>query len=478
MIKPLYRHPSSRPLFGPLLSKKELANLKARILARPDNYVGQQRVSFSSTPSLINGNLEPRQSIIRSFMVARDNDYLVMPGGLTRVAVEKDKYIVSNQAGGISKDTWVLASEPEKQVSLWLQPSPDQITSASISNIPSRTADNLYWVGRYAERAEDNARYLRIVVQKLLQSEKQTNDNELVTIKNLLRSLTHITTTFPGFVAEENEELLNNPNEELLDITLDPARTGGLSNTITALIQAAYGVRDRWSTDTWRVMDDITEEWLERSVRNNITLIELQDMLDQIITSLVALSGLTNESMTREQGWRFLDIGRRIERSLMIISIMRTLTVPVHGPFVGNTMLETLLVSNESLITYRRRYRSYLQLTTVLELLLFDDANPRSLIFQMNTMQGHIEQLPKEASSKHLTELQRLLLESSTQLLLNDAATLAQPDHETPTHQALDQLLARLSHLIGEMSQVITNTYFTAPQAPHQLVNTYDESEE
>ena len=125
VIKHLYRHPSSKPLFGPLLSKEELANLKARILTKPGNYVGQQRVSFSSTPSLINGKLEPRQAVIRSFMVARDNDYQVMPGGLTRVAVEKNNYIVSNQAGGISKDTWVLASEPEKQVSLWLQPSPD-----------------------------------------------------------------------------------------------------------------------------------------------------------------------------------------------------------------------------------------------------------------------------------------------------------------------------------------------------------------
>ncbi|WP_455365477.1 circularly permuted type 2 ATP-grasp protein [Kaarinaea lacus] len=478
VIKPLYRHPSSRPLFGPMLSKKELANLKARILARPANYVGQQRVSFSSTPSLVNGSLEPRQSIIRSFMVARENDYQVMPGGLTRVAVEKDKYVVSNQTGGISKDTWVMASEPEKQVSLWLQPSPDQITSASISNIPSRTADNLYWVGRYAERAEDNARYLRIVIQKLLQAEKQTEKSEQRSIRNLLRSLTHVTTTYPGFVSDENKELLDHPNDELLAITLDTDRAGGLSNTVTALVQAAYGVRDRWSTDTWRVIDDITEEWLERSVKNNISLIVLQDMLDQLITSLVALSGLTNESMTREQGWRFLDIGRRIERSLMVISIIRTLAVPVYSPLVENAMLEATLVSNESLITYRRRYRSYLQLTTVLELLLFDDANPRSLIFQLNTMQQHIQKLPKEASSKNLTELQRLLLEASTQLLLNDAATLSQPDRDVPTHQSLDQLLARLSHLLGEMSQVITNSYFTAPQAPHQLVNTYGDSEE
>ncbi len=477
VIKPLYRHPSSRPLFGPLLSKKELANIKARILARPENYVGQQRVSFSSTPSLIGGALEPRQSIIRSFMVARDSDYLVMPGGLTRVAVEKNKYIVSNQAGGISKDTWVLASEPEKHVSLWLQPSPDQITSASIANIPSRTADNLYWVGRYAERAEDNARYLRIVIQKLLQSEKHVDENELLSVRNLLRSLTQVTTTYPGFAANSSEELLKRPNEELMAITLDRNRAGSLSNTITTLIQAAYGVRDRWSTDTWRVIDDITEEWLERSGRNNIGLVILQDMLDQLITSLVALSGLTSESMTREQGWRFLDVGRRIERSLMVISILRTLVVPVYSPVVENAMLEASLVSNESLITYRRRYRSYLQLTTVLELLLFDDANPRSLIFQLNRMQEHVQYLPSQGSAKHMTELERLVLEASTQLRLNEAAALAQPDREAMTHQTLDQLLARLSHLIRQMSDVITSTYFTAPLAPHQLVSTQNEED-
>ena len=478
VIKPLYRHPSSQPLFGPLLSKKELANLKARILARPGNYVGQQRVSFSSTPSLVSGTLEPRQSVIRSFMVARENDYQVMPGGLTRVAVEQDKYIVSNQAGGISKDTWVMASEPEKQVSLWLQPSPDHVTSASISNIPSRSADNLYWVGRYAERAEDNARYVRIVIQKLLQSEKQLDENELLSLRNLLRSLTHITTTYPGFVTGNNQELLDHPNDELMAITLDSKRVGGLTNTITALVQAAYEVRDRWSTDTWRVFDDITEEWLERSVRENITLVELQDMLDKLITSLVALSGLTTESMTHEQGWRFLDFGRRIERSLMVISIMRSLAVPLYAPIVGNTMLEASLVSNESLITYRRRYRSYLQLTTVLELLLFDEANPRSLIFQLNRMQEHVGQFPQEATSKHLTELQRLLLEASTQLRLTDAVTLSQPDPESSMHQMLDQLLARSSHLISQLSEVVSNTYFIAPQAPHQLGGTSGDSEE
>jgi len=472
----LYRHTSALPLFGQQLSKKELANIKARILARPENYVGQEQVSFSSTPSLINGSLEPRQSVIRSFLVARENDYQVMPGGLTRVAVEKDTYIVTNQSGGISKDTWVLASEPEKQVSLWLQPK-DMVTSASIANIPSSAADNLYWVGRYAERAEDNARYLRIVIQKLLLTKKQ-EEVEVQSLHNLLRSLTHITVTYPGFIVEQNEELLDQPKKELLAITLDSARSGGLTGTISSLIEAAYKVRDRWSSDTWRVIDDITEAWLYRAEISSTNLVELQDMLDQLVTSLVALSGLTSESMTREQGWRFLDVGRRIERSLLVISIIRILAVPVYPPTVVNTMLEAVLASNESLMTYRRRYRSYLQLSTVLELLLFDATNPRSLIYQLNRIQEHVENLPRQDTTKHLTDLERLVLEASTQLRLNDVAVLAQADPKENTHQALDQLLSRLTHLICQVSDVITSTYFTAPLAPHQLGGNYDESEE
>ena len=477
VIKPIYRHASTRPIFGDNLSKKELASLKARITSNPHNYVGQERVSFSSTPSLVNGKLEPRQAIIRAFMTARETDYVVMPGGLTRVAIDRGKHAVSNQAGGISKDTWVLASEPEKQVSLWLQPSPDQITSASIATVPSRTADNFYWVGRYAERSESNVRLMRTIITRLVATETPDN-NEALSLQLLLRSLTQATATYPGFVSEDGKEKLKIPSEKILAIALDRELQGSLSFTLTALIQAAYGVRDRWSTDTWRVIDDIDEQWFDRVARNNISLTKLQDMLDQLITSLVALCGLTTESMTREQGWRFLDIGRRIERSMMLISMMRSLSVPKHNPVVENILLEAVLRSNESLITYRRRYRSYLQLATVLELLLFDDANPRSLIYQLNKLQVHFGKLPREATARHLTIPERLLLEASTQLRLHDAAGLSQIDREASTHNALDQLLVRINHLLTDISDSVTNTYFRITQAPQQLVRTYKEEPE
>jgi len=478
VVKPLHRHSTTKPIFGPTLSKKELANLKVRIASNPGNYVGQQYVSFSSTPSLQNGKLVPRQSIIRSFMVARENDYLVMPGGLTRVAVDPNIPSVSNQVGGISKDTWVMASEPEKQVSLWLQPSAQASIETRSTTLPSRTADNLFWVGRYAERAENNARYIRAVIQKMLQAQNRSDNNDQVSLRNLLHALTHVTTTYPGFLAEKNQTLLDNPNDELRAITLDANRNGGLTHTVNALIQSAYGVRDRWSTDTWRVMDDINESWMDVSNRKTMSLEDIHDMLDQLITSLVALTGLNTESMTREQGWRFLDSGRRIERALIVISLIRSLAVPIYKPGVENVMLESLLLSCESLITYRRRYRSYLQLSTVLDLLLFDNSNPRSLIFQLERMQEHVEYLPKDISDKHMTPLERLVLESSTQIRLSDTHQLTSVEDNSPTRQNLDQLLSRLSHSISQMSLVITDTYFRSLQTPHQLVSTQESDDE
>jgi len=478
VIKPLHRHAATKPIFGSTLSKKEIANLKARINANPSNYVGQQCVSFSSTPSLLDGKLEPRQSIIRSFMVARDTDYLVMPGGLTRVAVNPNIPSVSNQVGGISKDTWVMASEPEKQVSLWLQPTSKASTETRTSNLPSRTADNLYWVGRYAERAENNARYIRAVIQKMLQFQNQPDSNDKVSLKNLLQGLTHVTTTYPGFIAEQNQSLLDQPINELREITLDGNRRGGLTHTVNALIQSAYGVRDRWSTDTWRVMDDINESWIDVTNRSNMSLEDIQDMLDQLVTSLVALTGLTTESMTREQGWRFLDSGRRIERSLNVISLTRSLAVQVYSPSVTNVMLESLLVSCESLITYRRRYRSYLQIATVLDLILLDNSNPRSLVFQLERMQEHVDKFPRDTTNRHMTAMERLVLESSTQIRLVDLQQLAEIESNAPTRQNLDQLLSRLSHGIGQMSQVLTETYFRSLQTPHQLVSTQETEEE
>jgi len=476
VIKSIFRHHATQPIFGPNLSKKELANLRIRILTNPHLYVGQEQVSTSTIPSLINKQIEPRNGVLRTFLVAREDSFVVMPGGLTRVAAKKGDVEVSNQAGGISKDTWVLASEPEKQVSLWLQPSADRITTASVGTVPSRIADNLYWVGRYTERAEATARILRTILQKLNDMNEFSDDSDVQCMHALLQAVTRMTATYPGFVGEDHEERLERPLDEIKSIMMDPKRNGSLASTLVNLVQAAYGVRDRWSSDMWRVIDNIDEQWSSqvKPMRGGIT--QLRAMLDELITSLLALSGLAMESMTRERGWRFLEIGRRMERSLMIISSIRSTLVPVSPPQVQNLLLEAMLVSHDSTITYRRRYRSYLQLATVLELLFFDDTNPRSLLYQLNHLQQYISELPREHISRRLSDEERFMIEASTNLRLSDSLTLSSVAEEK-IHSALDQLLGRLTHLLEQSSNAVTNSYFRQAHSPQQLVPTYSEPE-
>ena len=476
VIKPIYRHPASLPVFGSSLSKKEIETLKARIKAHPHVYMGQELISISTAPSLVGKHLEPRHAVLRSFLVAREGDYSVMPGGLTRTARDNGKYLVSNQAGGISKDTWVLASEPEKQFSLWVHTRGEQIV-AGRSSLPSRAVENLYWVGRYVERAEATTRLLRTVLQKYNETREFDDASSIACLHALLRALTHLTATYPGFVETGAEQRLDKPIDELLNIIFDAGRVGSMVLTLRNMTQAAYAVRDLWSSDTWRVIDDIEQAWSGASAAPTTGLNQLQDLLDQLIISLAAFAGFTEESMTREQGWVFLDIGRRLERAQMLSSILRSTVVPRFDENTEYQLLEALLTTNESLITYRRRYRAYLEQQAILDLLLLDDTNPRSLVYQTDRLQKHIDGLPREKVYGRLSEEQRLILEASSQLRLSDTATLIPADDAVSINQELDQRLARFTNLLSRVSDELTKTYFSHIEGPQQLTPTQLEAD-
>jgi hypothetical protein len=230
-------------------------------MAHPQQYVGQELVSFSTTPSLINGRLEPRHAVVRCFGVATSSGYAVMPGGLTRSAPVKGGYVVSNYAGGISKDTWVLTSVPQKHTSMWLQADRIERTVKSSYHLPSRAAENLFWVGRYAERAEASARLLRVIVNYLNNGESFGSDEEALTesMPILLGTLTHVTMTYPGFVGKGSDARKAQPLEELGSVILEGNRSGSLRFNLDSLTQSAYAVRDLWSSDTWRVIQGLDE---------------------------------------------------------------------------------------------------------------------------------------------------------------------------------------------------------------------------
>ncbi|MBC7780802.1 MAG: circularly permuted type 2 ATP-grasp protein, partial [Proteobacteria bacterium] len=450
-----------------------------RILADPRRFVGQELARFSATPTLsADAGVEPRAAVLRTFLVARDADYAVMPGGLTRVASSKGSPLVSNQAGGSSKDTWVLASEPEQQVTLWLQPAREQMTSGNRVPLSSRAADNLFWLGRYVERAEGTARLLRTILQKYDEAQQYAGSEHSQCLDTLLRSLTHFTATYPGFMAEDAQ--LQRPDEELLAVACDAQRHGSLAQTLQGLLHSAHAIRDFWSSDTWRVLDAIDMQLASFRSASGVAIANLSEHLNQVVVSMAAFNGLTSERLMRDQAWRFIDMGRRIERSLLIASLTRSTVAVRQDEAVEALLLDAVLSTAESILTYRQRYRSYLEVRTVLELLLLDSNNPRGLMHQLIQLQEALTGLPTDArndsSGAELGERDRLALEAVTQLRLVSLDRLVRLDAGSVLRHDLDQTLARLTHLLTRMSEVITEQYFGHLRESQQLAQAHIEA--
>src|SRR5260370_1207891 len=158
VIKPSFPTWGVEPVFGEKLSRDQLETLADRIRARPRDYVGQEQLALSTAPVLADGRLRPRRFVFRAFLAAARDSFVVMPGGLTRTAAGPDSLVVSMQQGGGSKDTWVLSVGPVSPFSLLPSPGGPMALSRAARDLPSRAADNLYWLGRYVERAEGYVR--------------------------------------------------------------------------------------------------------------------------------------------------------------------------------------------------------------------------------------------------------------------------------------------------------------------------------
>jgi uncharacterized alpha-E superfamily protein len=392
-----------------------------------------------------------------------------MPGGLTRIAPDEGELVVSNKSGGGSKDTWVLSGEPVRYVSLWRQPKRDQVLPFRTEPLPSRAADNLFWAGRYVERAEGAARLLRAIL--MLRREQRDADRALMQpyLHSLLRALTHVTATYPGFVGEGAEERLSNPRGEIHSLLQDARRVGSLASVLQSFSQVAMTVREHWPIEIWRLIDGIQVGWFDQDAPGPLNY-RMQDRLDHLVMQLVAFSGLAAESMTREAGWLLLELGRRLERGLGLIALLRaTLTARIDEA-VQRQLLETILAVCDSLNAFRRRYRSYMHLPTVLELLLMDQAHPRSLAYQLDQLQRHLAGLPRDRRQERLGADERCILESYTRLRLSDVVGLAQFDETEGGYVALEAFLSGQAESLWHLSEIITGAYFSHSQPPQQLV--------
>ncbi|MFP5042122.1 circularly permuted type 2 ATP-grasp protein [Parasediminibacterium sp. JCM 36343] len=504
IIKRIYRDSdTSTSIDGSTLNAKRIQDLKEQIKTHPYLFVGQEKVSFSSTPSLSDKKVEPRNALFRSFLVSNNDTYTVMKGGLTRTASDAGNMVISNQLGGFSKDTWIINPDGEAQTGMQFQggggaqfqsmggwqgqagafsqsqmQSPIEMQGGqaaalqipTLKNIlPSHTAENLFWVGRYAERFLGNARFQRTVMQVITEGNRLQFDSDRETEQTLLMALTHYTCTYPGFVGDTGKAKLENPWKELSSMMFDISRSGGLMYNFTLFSRSVNAVRDHWSTDTWRVLRSMEEHWAEaESV--HLTHFKMMAMLDDLITSMVAFIGLNRESISREQGWVILDTGRKIEQSLLLVNMLRATLVNKHDEQVSYNLQEAILKSNESLVNYRYKYKIHLQLPYVLELMLLDANNPRSLVYQVFRIKKYLESLPKPQNNNgNMPEYLRLITDVYDQLKAADKNTLLALGKNEATYEKLDIFLSDMFTLLACIPNAISKTYFKHTQTQRQL---------
>lgn len=465
VIKPV--HPPSvgfRFIFGSELSKDRLEKLRQRIKARPHLFVGQHAMTMSTVPILAKDGLKPRHTVLRSFLVADEHDYMAMPGGLTRVSSEDDKLVVSNQAGGINKDTWVLATEPEKYVSLLSERRQARQAPDSGGEVPGRVADNMFWAGRYAERAEFSSRILRLILQFVETGESE----ETPVFRQLLTTLTNQLAPYPATTDSDNFNALE---AELLNVISGRMNPVSLVQTLASLLRSVRSVRDRLPADTWRIINIIDEELGSLRGISSDNLVDAMDEQDELITALTAFTGLTLENMTRGRSWRFLDIGRRIERSLQITHILQTTLVQSCSEDDQSLLSDSMLTIVDSLMSYRRRYRYDIKIPELLDVVIYDENNPRSLAFQLTKLEQHVANLPQQNESGSRTEIERLTLETATLIRLADVNRLAMVDETVNRRETLETFLNVLSTRLPALSDALTTTYFRTGETPHQLVS-------
>ncbi|MFO0804817.1 MAG: circularly permuted type 2 ATP-grasp protein [Gemmataceae bacterium] len=457
VVKPAFLASRMEPVFPGNLAANQRAMLAEQMKAKPREFVVQEKLELSTTPVLHAGKLEPRMMVLRTYLAAERDGFSVMPGGLTRVSASATEMVVSMQRGGGSKDTWVLARGAVNEFSLLPAGGFQLQLTRGGGDLPSRAADNLYWLGRYAERADGIARLLRGIAAR--QAERtgldDTPELPLLFATLGLRS---------AFSAGEGDA----PLDDVLAAVFAQQHPGSLAGSLRSLRRVASVVRDLISIDMWRVLNSLSEFPADPAAvygEEGASTADVLDLLNRTVVTLAAFGGLALESMTRAEGWRFLDMGRKLERSLHMVALLKGTMVPAsaqEGP-----VLEAVLEVADSGMTYRRRYLGNLRAEAVLDLLVFDETNPRSLGSQLAALEDDVNHLPRPSRGAGRSAEQRHTLGALNAVRLAEVDKLAAVTDGTRV--ALAELLESLLVSLPALSDAITEQYLSHLQTSRHL---------
>jgi len=471
VVRPLSRVAMQHSVDTTRSSAAELDELRRRIEAHPGQWVGQERLTTGSTPALGAHGIEPRPTVLRAFAVAHRGSYLAMPGGLARTATGNTDGLISNRAGATSKDIWVLSNEPESQVEFW-SPDRDLANHATIGPLPARAAENLFWLGRYAERAESTVRLIRTVTARCDEFLNTATGPGPSSLNVLLEASTHLTGAYPGFVGAD-ASMFENPNDELFSLVADERRPGSVAHSVRHMFGALDVVRDQLSVDTWLVVGSLQRELKRlrrdadgrgRTDRDDA----MTNVLGALLQGLLSLSGLATESMVRDLGWQFMESGRRIERATHVANLVGSTLGTQRSAPVESLVVESVLSAGESIITARRRYRSRAFALTTIDLLLGDPGNPRSLHFQIDRLAESLDELRADRPGGSMSSATQLLAELTGLLASTDSARLGNVD-EFGHRPELEAFVFSVRAKLAMISDEIAAASFTRHHSQHTL---------
>jgi uncharacterized circularly permuted ATP-grasp superfamily protein/uncharacterized alpha-E superfamily protein len=450
-------------IVGPMLSSGQRADLTAAIKAAPWQWVGQDLPQFSSAPTDYRaGTLASASVGMRLFTVSQRGGYAPMIGGLGYVLAPGNTSYKLNTVA--AKDVWVRPTE-RAQAETVTVPSVKlpAMTGAGTQGVSSpRVLSDLFWMGRYGERAENLARLLKVTRERYHEYRHRQAMEESECVPVLLTALGHITGT-DTHRGGDNHEMIAVAPSTLWSLTMDRDRPGSLAQSVERLALTARGVRDQLSNDTWMVLAGVERAVAHRSASPPESLAEGDALLASAqaltLAGVLALSGVAAESMVHDIGWTMMDIGKRIERGLGLTALLRATLTQTRSVGAEQTITESTLVACESSVIYRRRNLGKVSVAAVADLVLFDATNPRSLVFQLERLRANLKALPGSSGS---SRPERLVDEISMRLRRLDPADLEDVDADG-LRAELAGLLDGIHAGLRDVSDVITATQLSLP---------------
>ncbi|OIR13525.1 hypothetical protein GALL_53420 [mine drainage metagenome] len=458
VVKRTFRPARAGHLFGPGLSDSQREAILRDLDFSPIDFTAQDIVTPSRAPVLGASGIEDRSLVLRTFVCATERGPSVLPGGLTRVAGAPDERFISMQEGGASKDTWVISDKPVANLSL-LRPATQVVRlERAPSEVPSRVADNLYWLGRYAERLEDSCRILRSVLSRLASESAAEESPEFAALVRLLVGLEVLPREMLGQRSPAPVE------KACLELIFSAGRLGAVREVQGRLQTLAFSLRDRFSADTQRVLN-LLNSGLRAPHPGSARPLAALRILNDCLLHLAAFSGLEMDNMTRGHAWRFLDMGRRIERAINVSTLLQAgLSARRES---GDGALGAILEIADSAMTYRRLYFSQPQWPTVADLLVAEESNPRSFAFQVSALLDHLQRLPAGAGPEGVSRRDARDLGSLRKRLAQlGLADLTEGGSDPGEDDPLPATLGGLAEEMRRLSNVVTQRFFAHSPGP------------